>query len=109
LLLVQGDVLALALSMIPITNVSEIIFIRFDFFFIFAKNNNAKNYKKMAIMVTDCTLNLGAHFSTMSNEFNRHNITLYVVAIGTPAYEIWNRYHILPDHTGMHRFLLIFS
>jgi hypothetical protein len=70
--------------------------------FILGKNNNAEFYENMAIMITDFTLNLGANFTTMSDEFNRRGITLVVVAIRTPAYEIWDRYRTLAHNTGIY-------
>ncbi len=63
----------------------------------------------MAIMATNCTLNLGDHFPTMSDEFKGRGIKLYVVAIETPAFEIWDHYGTLARRTGMPRFLLMFS
>ncbi len=53
-------------------------------------------------MITDFTLNLGADFTTMSDEFIRRDIILVVVAIITPAYEIWDRYRTLAHNTGIY-------
>jgi hypothetical protein len=72
------------------------------YFIILAKNNNAESYENMAIMITDFTLNLGADFTTMSDEFIRRDIILVVVAIITPAYEIWDRYRTLAHNTGIY-------
>ncbi len=79
------------------------------FLLVFTKDNNAEFYENIAIMVTNCSLNLGAHFSTMSAELNRRRIRLYVVSIITREFAIWNHYRTLAHSTGMHRFLFIFS
>jgi len=57
-------------------------------------------------MIIDGALMLGDNPLTAAAEFKRHGITLAVVALETPIYEIWDFYRTLADNTGINRFLI---
>ncbi len=84
------------------------ILIDLIFPFIFAKGNNGEFHEKLAIIIIDGTLMLGDNPLTAAAEFKRRGITLAVVALGTPIYEIWDFYLTLADNTGINRFLIHF-
>ena len=54
-------------------------------------------------MITDGSTRLGADCAQLTREFRQYGITLAVVLICTPAYDIWNFFRDLSHNTGMRK------
>jgi len=105
--IILGDILKHAFHVIPLPNVSEIISTRSDLLFLlFLQSNNEEFHENLAVMVMNGSLSLGDDPLTVSDEFNRRGISLAVVAVITPTYEVWNYYRTLADNTGISRFFI---